>query len=116
MREVGDPLKNSASNNLPRPPAGLSAASKKLWRELRDQYGISDSAGLLILASAMQAHTRAERARAIITKEGEVVLDRFQQRKANPACQVERDARSGMLMALRQLKLELPKALPDDYE
>ncbi|MGE0579657.1 hypothetical protein [Reyranella sp.] len=85
-----------------------------MWQELQQQYGIEDSAGLLLLTSAMEAHTRIERARAIIKREGEVVLDRFGQRKANPACQVERDARSGMLMALRQLRLELPKATHHD--
>jgi phage terminase small subunit len=97
-------LKNSST---PKPPPGLSIEAKRLWTSLREQYDIDDVAGLLLLATAMQSFSRADRARAIVDKEGECVRDRWGQSKVNPACAVERDARAAMLTALRALRLDV---------
>lgn len=78
-----------------------------MWASLREQYDIDDVAGLLLLTTAMRSFTRAERARAIVDKEGETLRDRWGQSKVHPAAAVERDARAAMLTALRALHLEV---------
>ncbi len=46
-------------------------------------------------------------AQTMLAKDGAVVLDRFGQMKSHPATVTERDSRAQMLMALRQLNLDL---------
>lgn len=96
----------------PRAPAGLSAGSKKLWAAiLRDYRSITDAAGLRILQAGLESLDRANAAKKLVDKMGELVIDRFKQARVNPACAVERDARSQFLQALKQLGLE-PNAEP----
>jgi hypothetical protein len=99
----GFALKNSEH----KAPAGLSPNSKSWWVKLTDEYGIDDQAGLLILETAMRAMDRMTMAAALIDKHGAVVVDKFQQLKANPACAVERDSRAAMMGALKSLNLDL---------
>ena len=87
------------------PPKHLSAEARKLWGELRNDYGIDDSAGLALLRAACEAHDRAQQARKMIDADGMVSTDRFGQRKPHPAVQIERDARTQLMAALRALKL-----------
>jgi phage terminase small subunit len=99
----GFALKNSEH----KPPAGLSPAAKSWWKKLTDEYGIDDQAGLLILETAMRAMDRMAMAGALVDKHGAVIVDKFQQLKANPACAVERDSRAAMMGALKNLNLDL---------
>lgn len=94
-------------NNEHKPPAGLSPAAKSWWKKLTNEYGIDDQAGLLILETAMRAMDRMTQAGALIDKHGAVILDKFEQLKANPACAVERDSRAAMMGALKSLNLDL---------
>ena len=87
------------------PPKHLSAEARKLWTELRTDYGIDDSAGLTLLRAACEAHDRAQEARKMIGKDGMVSTDRFGQQKPHPAVAIERDARTQVMAALRALKL-----------
>ncbi|MBG6082710.1 P27 family phage terminase small subunit [Rubrivivax gelatinosus] len=89
----------------PRPPAHLSAAAKKLWAKLLDDYALDDAAGQLLLQSACEAYDRLQEARRVLDKEGAVVKDRWGQAKPHPAAGIERDARSQMHSALRLMKL-----------
>ena len=94
-------------NSAPRPPKGLSAAAKRVWREIRDEFDMEDSAGLLTLAAACEAFDRMRQAQTIIATDGLTTKDRFGQEKAHPAVVIERDSRAQMLAAIKQLNLDL---------
>jgi phage terminase small subunit len=85
----------------------LSYSAKKLKKKLISEYSISDSGGLAILESGLQAYDRAAKARETIDTDGMVIFDRFGATKAHPLLSVERDARSQWLMALKALNLDL---------
>ena len=91
----------------PAPPAGLSREAKKWWREITDEYGISDSGGLLLLRTALEALDRMRQAQKAIKKDGATVLDRFEQRKPHPLLVIERDSRAAMIQALKALNLDV---------
>ena len=55
----------------------------------------------------MHAYDRAEAARALLERDGITILDRWGQVKPHPAAAIERDARSGLLAALRALNLDV---------
>lgn len=97
-------MKNSL---LPKSPSHLSAEAHEWWRKLTADYGIRDEAGLLLLATALEAFDRMRQAQAAITKDGTTFRDRFGQIRVNPATTVERDSRAGMLAALKTLNLDL---------
>lgn len=88
-------------------PKHLSKEGKALWNKLLNEYGIEDEAGLLILQTACEAFDRMREAQAIIKAEGLTIEDRFFQKKAHPLTIVERDSRSAMMQALKQLNLDL---------
>jgi P27 family predicted phage terminase small subunit len=87
-------------------PKGLSASTKFWWVRLRDDYGVADSEGLLLLEVAARALDRLNEIQAIITKDGAAVTDRFGQVKPHPLLTAEKDARHGLLAALKALGLE----------
>ncbi len=90
-----------------RPPTGLSPAAKHWWRRLVTEFAIGDPAGELLLEQALRAFDRGEQARGVLDREGLVVLDSRGRPKQHPAAAVERDARAGLLSALRALNLDL---------
>lgn len=90
-----------------KPPKNLSREAKNLWRKIQDEYAISDEAGLLILATGLEAFDRMRQAQDILKAEGMTTLDRFQQPRPHPAATIERDSRAAMLAALKQLNLDL---------
>ncbi len=85
----------------------LSYKAKKLKQKLIEEYSISDSGGLAILQTGLEAYDRAEAARASIEQYGMLVPDRFKIPKPHPLLTVERDARSQWLQALKQLNLDI---------
>jgi P27 family predicted phage terminase small subunit len=91
----------------PKPPAHLRTAGKALWRDIVAQYRIHDAAGLALVTAAAEALDRIREAQAAIRQHGALVPDRYGVPKQNPACLLERDARAGMLSALRALNLDL---------
>jgi phage terminase small subunit len=91
----------------PKSPITLSPAARSLERKLAREYEIVDAAGKIILRTAAEAFDRMRSCRAAIDRDGETVLDRWQQTKAHPLLAAERDARSQFLLALKQLNLDL---------
>jgi P27 family predicted phage terminase small subunit len=85
----------------------LSPEARGLWESIRSEYDVGDPGGLLILQSACEAFDRMRQAQRRLRREGLTVTDRFGQRKANPLTLIERDSRSAMLAALKQLNLDL---------
>ena len=94
------------SNTNPQISA-LSPEAKALHDRLKAEWRILDAAGEATLLVACQALDRLRQAQAILATEGILKVDRFQQQKPHPACQVEKEARAGLLMALRHLHLYL---------
>src|SRR5687768_1413030 len=88
-------------------PTGLSRAARGWWAKLAADYGIDDSAGLLILESALRSFDRAEAAREILDREGIVTTDSRGRPKQHPAVSAERDARAAFLTALGKLNLDV---------
>ena len=66
------------------PPGHLSGEAKKVWKELLDEYGIDDAAGLRILRVALEAFDRGQAARQAIDKDGLTVIDKAGQVKSHP--------------------------------
>jgi phage terminase small subunit len=93
--------------NPPKAPRHLKRAGAKLWADLVEQYAISDAAGLALLQVAAECVDRQTAARAAILKHGEVVTDRYGAPKLNPALALEKDARNGLLAALKSLNLDV---------
>ena len=95
----------------PKPPKGLSAGARRIWRELVGEFAIEDAAGLRILADGLRAWDRAEQ---LATEIGDKlsVEDRFGQVKPNPLLSLERDFRDQWLRALKQLNLDIEPVRP----
>lgn len=88
-------------------PKHLSKEAVKWWNKIMESYEIEDESGLLILSTALESFDRMREAQEIIKKDGMTVRDKWGQLKANPVCTVERDSRSAMLQALKQLNLDI---------
>ena len=89
------------------PPKTLSPEARGWWRRLCREYGIEDAGGCLLLQTALESLDRLREAQKSIAKDGAVTTDRFGQQKAHPLLAAERDARAQMLMALKQLNLDV---------
>lgn len=98
------PLKN---NDFPKPPKNLSREARSWWTRLQAEYHLSDEAAQFLLETALTAFDRMRQAQQSIAEHGVTVTDRWKQIKNNPAVTAERDARSGMLQAFRQLNLDV---------
>ena len=88
-------------------PATLSAEARIWWARLLDEYGIDDPAGLLLLQILFEAFDRMRGAQRRIKKDGSIIKDRFDQLRAHPAITTERDSRAQMLMAMKNLNLDI---------
>jgi len=103
------PLELAAFPGKPllKPPGHLKAAGRRLWTDIVTQYRIADGAGLALVTTAAEAQDRIREAQRAIRQYGALVPDRYGALQQNPACFLERDARAGMLSALRALNLDL---------
>ncbi|MBA2351029.1 MAG: P27 family phage terminase small subunit [Pseudomonadota bacterium] len=88
-------------------PSQLRAEARVLWQSIVAEYQISDSGGLLILATALESFDRMRHAQVIIAEHGVVLVGDDGKLKANPACALERDSRAAMLAALKMMNLDL---------
>jgi P27 family predicted phage terminase small subunit len=93
--------------NSETPPAGLSREARRRWTALVEEFAIGDSAGLQILATALEAFDRMRQAQRRVKKDGPVFKDRFGQMKAHPLLTIERDARAAWLASLKALNLDI---------
>ncbi len=95
-------------NNELRPPKHLSDEGKRFWRAVAREFELTpDSA--LILRAACENWDRAQQAREAIAKDGLVLNGR-----RHPALDVEKQAYSLFLRAMRALGLDIlpPGSLP----
>ena len=90
----------------PKAPDGLSCEAKRWWRKIVTGWELDD-AGFLVLESALECFDRMRQAQQMLKKEGITSKDRFGQEKVHPAVLVERDAKAGLLRALRAMNLQI---------
>ena len=88
-------------------PDHLGDAGRAFYSSVAGEYGISDAAGVALLVAAAECVDRMRAAQASIAEHGELVIDRYGAPKLNPACNLEKDSRSGFLAAMRALNLDL---------
>lgn len=91
---------------MPKTTHKLSNEAQSWLEKIVEENEIRDEAGLLIAQTAMESFDRMRAAQKTIDKEGMTFKDRFGQIRINPATAVERDAKSSMLHALKQLNLD----------
>lgn len=94
------------------PPSHLSAPARRWFKSMQTEYGITDSGGLSLLIAAAEAWQRAAEARALVSKAGCVVQDRFGQSVPHPAVKIERESRGQLLTALKALQLDIEPVKP----
>jgi P27 family predicted phage terminase small subunit len=95
----------------PKPPAHLSASSKRWYREVVADYDLQ-SHHLRLLQAAAEAWDRLQEARAALKRDGTYIADRYGSPKSHPAVSVERDSRIAFARLVRELDLE-GEQLPD---
>ena len=88
-------------------PDHLRDPGRAFYTSVAGEYGINDAAGVALLMTAAECVDRMRAAQASIAEHGELVIDRYGAPKLNPACALEKDARSGFLAAMRALNLDL---------
>jgi hypothetical protein len=76
---------------------------EQLW----NWYRIVDKGGLLLITTAMEAFDRLKQAQRTIAEDGAFFDDRYGHKKTHPALDSEHKARAHMLLALKQLNLDI---------
>lgn len=87
------------------PPSHLQGPSRAFWRSVLAGYELEPH-HLAVLQAGCEAMDRMNEARAAIERDGAYITGRFGM-KAHPALAVERDSRTAMLRAIRELGLDL---------
>jgi hypothetical protein len=96
---------------LPEAPAELCEHGRRLWCAVHEQYDIADAGGLETLRQACAASDRAERCRAIIDEQGEILAFRGQVR-SHPLLRDELANRAFVTRAIGRLGLDLEPVKP----
>lgn len=92
---------------LPKPPAHLSPARRRLWAEIVEAYRVEDRAGgLELLRLALEALDEADAARAAVAEHGLLISGRYGDRQ-NPAVAIGRDAALRAARLLRELNVDV---------
>lgn len=84
----------------------LSSEARAFVRNIEREYSITDVAGRRLLQIAGECIDRMRSAQQLIRQHGVLIQSRDGLR-ANPACQLERDARAHFLQTLKALNLDL---------
>jgi hypothetical protein len=85
-------------------PAQLEAYGGALWRQVMAEYDVADVGGRAMLEQACRALDRAERARAQINRDGEVVATKSGPRE-HPLLKSELSNRAFVVRTLSRLGL-----------
>lgn len=88
---------------LPPPPRHLEKPERELWKKIVLQRDFAEDAPRAVLGSALDAHARARRCREIISRDGEVISDRFGAPQKHPLLTAESAAQSQFSRDLRLL-------------
>ena len=88
-----------------RPPSHLKVQGRALWRGILGDYELVDAHDFARLQVAAEAADRCAEARKAIERDGAYVEGKFGT-KAHPALAVERDARTQLLRAIREMGVD----------
>ena len=94
-----------SSARIPTIPKHLRGAGIRLWRDVLRDFELAPH-DLAVLQVACEAADRTAEARAVLDRDGTVCDGRYGPR-ARPEVAIERDSRTAMLRALRELGLNL---------
>jgi phage terminase small subunit len=94
------------TNRRPKAPAHLSPATARWWRGVCDDY-LLEPHHVRLLTLAAEAWDRTQQARAVLTADGLVYLDRFNAPRARPEVGIERDSRLAFVRIVRELDLDI---------
>jgi hypothetical protein len=84
----------------------LTGRALRVWHDVRAGWSL-DPASLELLRCACESLQRADEAAAIVTREGQVVRDRWGQVRPHPAALLERDHRAQASRSLQVLGVSL---------
>jgi phage terminase small subunit len=70
-------LQSRKLDHVEKPPKHLKRDGRKLWRELVEEYSITDAAGLALVTTAAECLDRMRAAQVAIEEHGEVVTDQI---------------------------------------
>jgi phage terminase small subunit len=90
---------------IPDPPQPLGPAGLQLWQAIQGEYNIIDQGGITMLLVGCLAYDRAERLRACIDADGDVIHTRSGVPKAHPAIKDEIGCRAQVMRAIEKLGL-----------
>lgn len=93
-------------------PKTLSAEAKNWWKRIVECYEVDDDGGRLLLQTALEAFDSMRQSQAVLDREGQTYLDRFQKPRQHPEVLNLRDSRTALLKALRQLNLDVAVGSP----
>src|SRR5262245_21950011 len=97
---------------VPDPPRPLGPAGLALWQAIQTDYSITDQGGIAMLLVGCQAFDRAERLRAQIDADGEVIRLRNGSVRAHPAIRDEVACRAQVMRAIEKLGLNYEAIKP----
>ena len=86
---------------------GLCDEARGVYKRIKREYSIVDTAGLVHLLGAMKSLDMVRAAEAVLATEGYTILDRWGQKKIHPMTQVLKESRAGLIAHLRALDLDL---------
>lgn len=94
-----------------RPPAHLTAATKRWYKQIAAEYGLEDHA-LRTLQTACECWDLAQQARAELAQHGLTYTDAKGMVRSRPEATIAAHARTGFLRAMRELKLDIEPPNP----
>lgn len=92
-------------------PKGLDREAARKYKLIMEAWELDESAEI-ILQEALLSEMRLRQAREILNKEGITVTTGNGMTRKHPAAEIEKEARSGFLMAWRMLNLGIDPAGP----
>lgn len=87
---------------VPPPPSGLSAAAKKVWKDISAEWVLAADT-LILLKTALEAYDRMQQAKRQIDKDGITVTSASGLLRTHPSLRTEKEAGGRFLQAWRQL-------------
>src|SRR5262249_22304832 len=94
------------TSTIASPPSNLGPAGLRLWQSVLTDYDIADAGGLALLEQICFAYERAERLRAEIDRDGEIISGRNGMRE-HPGLRGELANRSFVARSLQRLGVNL---------
>jgi hypothetical protein len=107
MKKSSTVVKLPFRNAAPEPPRALKKPGRTLWNAIQSEYGINDPGGLAHLLTASRCEDDVQRMRAAVTKDGDMIKDRFGQNREHPLLAASRGLEAVKRQALKSLNLDI---------